>query len=137
MMTPWFAAAPHGSSSWPRCRQVFANACSVPSSSLVSRTLPTPMCSARWSPGFATWSLRPTQAHPPPKKCCCSQSNTAWSTYAARGSIRLWPNGSSDIARAAGSSGADVRGRAGECADEGWDGGGEDGDDGGEDDERG
>ena len=47
-------AAPHGSSSWPRCRQLFTNACSTPSSARVSRTLPAPTPSARMSPGLAT-----------------------------------------------------------------------------------
>src|SRR5262252_9357545 len=36
MITFWRDDAPHGRSSWPRCRQVFANACRTPSSSLVS-----------------------------------------------------------------------------------------------------
>jgi len=43
---------------------------------------------------------------PPPKKWCCSHAKTASSTYAARGNIRLSPNGLSDAASAAESIGA-------------------------------
>ena len=35
---------------------------------------------------------RPTHFQPPAKKCRCSQANTAGSTYAAMGSMQLWPN---------------------------------------------
>ena len=80
MITFCWADAPHGSSSWPRCRQVFANACSTPSSSRTSSTLPSPTGSARMSPGPAIWALRPTHIQPPPKKCRCSHANTAGST---------------------------------------------------------
>ena len=103
------APSPHGSSSCPRWRQVFANARSVPSSSRTSSTLPVPVTSARWSPGSGSCSLRATHIQPPPKKCRCSHSNTAGSTYAARGSIRLSPNGRSASSSPARSSGAGSR----------------------------
>ena len=35
-----------------------------------------PSDSARWSPGSAMSSLRPTHIHPPSKKWRCSQANT-------------------------------------------------------------
>ena len=87
---------------------VFANARNAPSSPRTSSTPPCPVASARWSPGSGSWSLRATQIQPPPKKCRCSQLNTAGSTYAARGSIRLSPNGRSVCSSSARSSGAGV-----------------------------
>ena len=51
-------------------------------------------------------SLRATHIQPPPKKCRCSQPNTAGSVYAARGSIRLSPNGRSASSSSPRSSGA-------------------------------
>jgi hypothetical protein len=80
MITFCWVAAPHGSSSCPRWRHVFANARSTPSLSRTSSTLPSPTVSARWSPGPGIWSLRPTHIQPPPKKWRCSHANTAGST---------------------------------------------------------
>ena len=79
MITRSLADVPQGSSSCPRCRQVLANARSTPSSPRLSSTLPSPTASARWSPGLAICSLRPTHIQPPPRKWRCSQANTAGS----------------------------------------------------------
>ena len=106
MITFCWLAEPHGSSSWPRCRQKFANPRSTPSSPRTISTPPGPTCSARMSPGSGVCALRPTHIQPLPKKCRCSQANTSSSTYAARGSILLWPNGRSASRTPARSSGA-------------------------------
>ena len=105
------AAEPHGSSWWPRCLQVLANARTCPSSPRTSSAPPFPVSTASWSP--AAGSRDPWAAHvqPPPKKCRRSQSNTSADVYAAGGSIRLSPNGSSAVASAAGSTGAGGKAR--------------------------
>src|SRR5215469_4188669 len=100
------AAEPQGSSSCPRCRHVFANACTTPSGSRASSTPPAPVSAATWEPADGSWQPSATHIQPPPKKCRCSHSNTAGSVYAAGGSIRLSPNGRSASASAPGSTGA-------------------------------
>ncbi len=47
---PALRLVPHGSSSWPRCRQAFANARSAPSSSRISSTPPAPVSTAAGCP---------------------------------------------------------------------------------------
>ncbi len=100
------AAEPQGSSSWPRCRQVLANARTTPSWPRVSSTPPLPMLTASCAPGAGSWAPRAAHIQPPPRKFRRSHSNTAGSVYAARGSIRLSPNGRSASASSPGSTGA-------------------------------
>jgi hypothetical protein len=83
------ADEPHGSSSCPRCRHVFANARAAPSSPRTSSTPPAPVSTAACDPGCGSSDACPTQAHPPPKKFRRSHPNTSADVYAAGGSIRL------------------------------------------------
>src|SRR5258708_4989424 len=66
MITAWLAAAPQGSSSWPRCRQGLGKACRAPSSSPVSRTLPVPAGPAPRVPRAGAPPARPPPEPPPP-----------------------------------------------------------------------
>ena len=61
--------------------------------------------------GRGSRELWAAHVQPPPKKCRRSQSNTSADVYAAGGSIRLSPNGSSAVASAAGSTGAGGKAR--------------------------
>ena len=54
---------PQGSSSWPRCRQVLANARTTPSWPRVSSTPPLPVPTASCAPGAGSWAPR-ADAHP-------------------------------------------------------------------------
>ena len=88
-----FAALAQGSSSWPRCRQVFAKALMAPSSPRTMSAPPAPVSTASWSPAAGSRAECPAHVHPPPKKCCRSHANTSADVYAAGGSIRLSPKG--------------------------------------------
>ena len=104
MAVAW-ADPPHGSSSWPRCRHAFSKACSCPLRLRVTKMPPSAPWKALRLPCSATSDERPTQTQPS-KTLAISQRNTSGSRYAAFGSIRLVPKGSSERASSAGSSGA-------------------------------
>ena len=106
MTRPWLAEAPQGRSSWPRWLQTLAKARSVPSCPRVSSTPAVPRDSARWSPGEATASLRPTHIQPAVEEVALLPGEDLGIHVGARGSIRLWPKGRSEASSSARSIGA-------------------------------
>ena len=83
--------SPSGSSSWPRCRQVFANIRSARRRRAPAAPSTSPTGTARWVDrrppvgGGSRSSTRPRQVQLPANRCRCSQASTSAEVYAVGG----------------------------------------------------